>query len=258
MVESVGGGNGADEDEHDEAHALLAVVGAVGEADAGAGEDEQGANPEGRRRGAFGRFVEPGIVSDELEEEEEDGSQPKPTTGETRRALKTLVTWSQSTPAVPELPCMSWLAMPTPMMEPIRVWELEAGRPSHQVPRFQMMAAMSRAKTMAKPAPLPTWRMSSTGSSEMMVKATAPERVSTPMRFHDAGPDDGDVGLERVGVDDGGDGVGGVVEAVDELEAESDEQGDAEENVGEDGGGVDDGEIAGELADRCRRGRRGA
>ena len=63
------------------------------------------------------------------------------------------------------------------------VWELEAGRPNHQVLRFQRMAAMSSAKTMAKPAPLLTCRISSTGSRVMMVKATAPEEVSTPMRF---------------------------------------------------------------------------
>ena len=42
--------------------------------------------------------------------------------------------------------------MPTPMIEPIRVCELEAGRPRYQVPRFQMMAAISSANTMAKPA----------------------------------------------------------------------------------------------------------
>ncbi len=64
---------------------------------------------------------------------------------------------------------------------------------------------------------------------------------------HDAGVDDGDVGLERVGVDAGRDGVGGVVEAVDELEAEGDEQRDAEQNEGEHGGRVDDGEIVGQL-----------
>ena len=33
------------------------------------------------------------------------------------------------------------------------VCELEAGSPNHQVLRFQMMAAMSSAKTMEKPAP---------------------------------------------------------------------------------------------------------
>ena len=116
------------------------------------------------------------------------------------------------------------------------VWELEAGRPFHQVARFQRMAATSRAKTMEKPEPLLTLRMSSTGSRVMIEKATAPELSEHADEVHDAGVDDGDVGLERVGVDAGGDGVGGVVEAVDELEAEGDEEGDAEQNEGEDGG----------------------
>ena len=54
----------------------------------------------------------------------------KPMSGGKRRALKTLVAFvSQSTPLMPLWPLMSWLAMPTPMMEPMRVWELEAGRP---------------------------------------------------------------------------------------------------------------------------------
>jgi hypothetical protein len=81
------------------------------------------------------------------------------------------------------MPRIRALAMPTPMIEPIRVWDEEAGRPSHKVPRFQIMAAISRANTMAKPAPLPTCRMSSTGSSEIMPKATAPEDSSTAKKL---------------------------------------------------------------------------
>jgi hypothetical protein len=46
-----------------------------------------------------------------------------------------------------------------------------------------MIAAMSSAKTIAKPAPEPTCRMSSTGSSEMMPKATAPEDRMTPRKL---------------------------------------------------------------------------
>ncbi len=68
-------------------------------------------------------------------------------------------------------------------MEPIRVCELEAGRPRYQVPTFQMMAESSRAKTMAKPAPEPTLSTSSTGSRAITPKATAPVEVSTPIRF---------------------------------------------------------------------------
>ena len=63
VVEGVGRGHGADEDEHDETHALLAVIRAVTEADAGAGEDQQAADPERRGRVAFGApCKEPGIL----------------------------------------------------------------------------------------------------------------------------------------------------------------------------------------------------
>ena len=73
--------------------------------------------------------------------------------------------------------------MPTPMIEPISVCEEDAGRPKYQVPRFQMMAAISSANTIAKPALLPTCRINSTGSSETMPKATAPEESSTPRKL---------------------------------------------------------------------------
>src|SRR5450830_293133 len=111
-------------------------------------------------------------------------AQPKPTRGDSSSEYPTLVAWAQSTPLVPSRPCMRALATPTPMIEPIRVCEDEAGRPSHQVPRFHRMAAINSAKTMAKPALEPTCRISSTGSSEMMPKATAPLEVSTPRKLN--------------------------------------------------------------------------
>ncbi len=52
-----------------------------------------------------------------------------------------------------------------------------------------MMAAISRANTIAKPAPEPTCRISSTGSSEMMPKATAPLREQHAEEVPDARPD---------------------------------------------------------------------
>ena len=80
-----------------------------------------------------------------------------------------------------------------------------------------------------------------------MEKATAPELSEHADEVHDAGVDDGDVRLERVGVDAGGDGVGGVVEAVDELEAEGDEERDAQQDEGKDRRRVDDGEVGAEV-----------
>ena len=46
---------------------------------------------------------------------------------------------------------MSEFINPTPIMEPIKVCELEAGRPRYQVPKFQMMAEINSEKIMAKP-----------------------------------------------------------------------------------------------------------
>jgi hypothetical protein len=95
--------------------------------------------------------------------------------GESSSDLPILSAWAQSTPLVPDFRLINWLAMPTPIIEPISVRELEAGKPSHQVPRFHKMAAISSAKTIAKPALLPTCKINSTGSRETMPTATAPD-----------------------------------------------------------------------------------
>ena len=66
----------------------------------------------------------------------------KPTSGESSNDCPTFVAYPQSTPLVPVFgPDINWFAMPTPMMDPINVCELEAGNPKYQVPRFQMIAA---------------------------------------------------------------------------------------------------------------------
>jgi hypothetical protein len=68
-------------------------------------------------------------------------------------------------------------------MAPTRVWELDAGKPKYQVLRFQMIAEMRSAKTMANPAAEPTLSTNSTGRRVVTLKATAPLEVSTPRRF---------------------------------------------------------------------------
>ncbi|MOA69338.1 hypothetical protein D3C78_1974690 [compost metagenome] len=56
------------------------------------------------------------------------------------------------------------LVKPTPIMAPIRVWELEAGNPRYQVPRFQIIAANNMEKTMANPCAELTFNNRSVGS----------------------------------------------------------------------------------------------
>src|SRR3984957_20612557 len=108
----------------------------------------------------------------------------KPNSGDSNSALPILAACDQSTPEVPSRPRNSALVMPTPMIDPISVCELEAGSPKYQVPTFQMMAAINSANTMANPAPEPTCRINSTGSSDTMPKATAPDESSTPNRLN--------------------------------------------------------------------------
>src|SRR5579862_634784 len=109
---------------------------------------------------------------------------PKPTIGETRSDVPTSVALAQLMPS-PNSPApeIYELAKPTPMMAPIKVCELDAGRPRYHVPRFQMIAENSSANTIANPAPEPTLSTNSTGRSASTPKATAPVEVSTPIRF---------------------------------------------------------------------------
>ena len=70
------------------------------------------------------------------------------------------------------------------MIEPISVCDELAGSPSHQVPRFQTMAAISSAKIIAKPALPPTCRINSTGSKDSTLNATAPDETITPRKLN--------------------------------------------------------------------------
>ena len=256
VVEGVGGGDGADEDEHDEAHALLAVVGAVTEADAAAGEDEERANPEGRRLGAFRRLVQGGVFDEELEEKQEDRSQAE---ADQRRNQQNFEDAGGLLPVDAAGAGMG-------IHELIGDADADdgadkgvgagSGRPNHQVLRFQMMAAMRRAKTMAKPAPLPTCRISSTGQQRNNGEGDSAGGGEHADEVPEAGLDDGDMGLKRMRVDDGGDGIGGVMEAVDEFETESDEQGEAQQGIGPGGGEVGSGKIVRKLLSLRSRGRR--
>src|SRR3954465_7954890 len=125
---------------------------------------------------------------------------PKPMIGEIKSDRPMLVACDQSTPLVAEpAGARNWWAGPTPMIEPTSVCELDDGRPRYQVPRFQTIAAINRAKTMARPEPEPTCRMSSTGNKARMPKATAPVDVKTPRKLKK--PDQmtaNSAGMERV------------------------------------------------------------
>ena len=72
-VQRIGCGDDADQDEHDETHALLAVIGAVREGHAGAGEDQKTPHPERRGSLTLGLLVELGAADQKLHDQEQAG-----------------------------------------------------------------------------------------------------------------------------------------------------------------------------------------
>ena len=60
----------------------------------------------------------------------------KPISGDTSKVSPIFVAWPQSTPLVSDgFVAINWFMSPTPMMEPIRVCELDDGSPKFQVPQ---------------------------------------------------------------------------------------------------------------------------
>ena len=80
-----------------------------------------------------------------------------------------------------------------------------------------------------------------------MPKATAPDGKQHAGEVAKSRPCDRDVRLERVRIDDGRDGVGGVVEAVDELEAERNQQRADQHEVRPDRRRLLDGEVGNQM-----------
>ena len=172
-----------------------------------------------------------------------NAAQAKPTRGEMSSERKYVPACPQSTPLVPVFTAMSWLAMPTPMIEPISVCELDAGRPSHQVPRFHKIAETSRANTIAKPAPRPTCRYQFDRQQRHDGESHRAGGEEHANQIPDAGPDHGDVRLERMRINHRGHGVGRVVEPVHKFKCQGDQQRDTQEHIGPRRGDMHPGEI---------------
>ena len=127
----------------------------------------------------------------------------KPIIGDSNRAFPTSIALFQLTPErFPSV--IKLLASPTPSIEPMSVWELETGSPIHQVPKFHMTPARSNAMTMTIARELLPSIRSPTGSKLTMLKENRRSR------------------LECFGVDDCCNGVGRIVESVDEFERKGD------------------------------------
>ena len=111
-------------------------------------------------------------------------AEKNPKSGEMSSPNPTFCASAQLTPDVIVAPgSRNALASPTPMMDPMSVCELDAGRAKYHVLRFQRIAEINNEKTIANPAPDPMLTTNSTGIKATIAKATNPDELKTPMRL---------------------------------------------------------------------------
>src|SRR5208283_3118010 len=106
-----------------------------------------------------------------------------PNRGERSRDSATALTLPKFISRKMDSSCNRALAIPTPIIAPISVWELEAGIPLYQVPTFQVMAAIRIAKIIAVPPLDPTLTKRSTGSRCTIANATPTPPRYTPTKL---------------------------------------------------------------------------
>ena len=95
-----------------------------------------------------------------------------------------------------------------------------------------MIAAINSAKTIAKPALAADLQDQFDRQQRDDAERDRARGHENAEEIEEARPEHGDVCRQRVRVDHGRDGVGSVVEAVDEFEAERDQQRHAQEQEG--------------------------
>ncbi len=78
VVERVSRWNGPDENEHDESHALLSIVGAMEEADAGAGKNHEHANRKRRWPIVFWSLIKLWELDEAFGDQDEETREGKP------------------------------------------------------------------------------------------------------------------------------------------------------------------------------------
>ena len=229
-VQRVGGRRDADQDQHDEAHALLAVVGAVEERDQRAGEDQQAADP-GRWRLVGGRGgVKLRHADDGLHGQQQQRRKGK---AEKRREQQRLADLGDLIPihaggAV--LAAHDRVGDADADDRPdqgVRARSGNAHPPSAQVPDDRGNEQREHHRVACGGADLKNEldrQQRDDAEGHRAGRSEHAEEVPAPR------PHDRDLRRQGVGVDDRGDRVGGVVEAVDEFEAERDQQRHAEQN----------------------------
>ena len=117
------------------------------------------------------------------------------------------------------------------MMEPISVCELEFGMPKYQVARFQMMAATSRAKIMAKAGAASDTENQLDRQERNHSEGNRARGSEHADKVPSARPNHRNVRLKGMCINNGCDGICGVVKAIHEFKSQSYNKGNPEQHV---------------------------
>ncbi len=254
VVERVGGGDRADENQHDQPHALLAVIGAVVEADPGAGADHEKANWEGRRVVGFRRLVEHWIAQQPPGKQQQEGSHRE--TDERRKQQRLQDLYS----LLPIHARGTGVRIEELVSEPhaddgthhgVRAGGWQSQPPRAQIPQNcgdEQREHHGEARAGAYLQYEIDGQKRDDGEGHCSRGGEYPRQIAQPRPRHR------DVRLERIGINDGGHRVGGIVEAVHEFEAESDGQSEPQQHVRPHAGGFHRVQIARNVKDDVAEG----
>ncbi len=228
-IQRIGRRHDADQDQHDEAHALLAVVGAVKERHQRAGEDQEAADPPGRRGVRLRRLIEFGRPDHGLHDQQKQRGEDE---AEHRRHQQRLADFRHLVPVNAGSAVLSANE---------RVGDADANDRSDQ----RMRARRRQAKPPGAEIPddcgdeqREHHRIAGAGADleneldrqqRHDAEGDGSARSEHAEEVPAARPHDRDLSRQGVGVDHCRDGVGGIVKAVDELESKRNQHRHAEQ-----------------------------
>ena len=223
-IERISRRNGADQNEHDEAHALLAVVGAVGERHARARGDERAPDPPGGRLIALRLAIEGRVADHKFQHQQQQRGSEKT---EQRREQERVADLRRLAPVDARsavLPVHQRVRDADPddrTDERVRARCGQAEIPGAEIPddrREQQREDHGEARAGADLQ----YQLDRQQRNDAERNRTAREDNSE--EIEKTGPDHRNRRGHRMGIDHRGDGVGRVMETVDELEPERDQQ----------------------------------
>ena len=235
-VQRIGHWQRADQNQHDQAHAFLAIVGTVGKRHAGAGHDQHAANPPRWRRVAFRRLVQRTILDEGAQGQQQQRGKTK---ADQRREQQRITDLGGLRPvhAAGAIAAMhqgiGHADANDRTDQRVRRRRRQAQPPGAEVPQNRGDQQGENHREPGGRTDLQNQLHRQQGDDAERHRAAGQQH---PQEVEEPGPGHREIRRHRVGVNHRGHRVGGVVETVDELKAQRDQQRHAQQQKRRPGG----------------------